>query len=437
MPGSVNFSDRPWFKQAIAPDAPSVVVSQLLVSRITGKPTVVVAAPGLPGTRADGAQPAGRAESVVSVSLNLNWMAEITARLHTPEGGVILVVDPRDGAILARAPAGADWVGRRFLDHPISIAARRQSEGVLQVDGFDGQPRIFGFARLPGDLETNAVVLVGIPRSVVLSAATSHLLQGLAVTALMVLLGTIVAATSGAFMLTRPLRNLGDLARRLSQGELSARVALPGLVIDEFRHLGAALNEAASRIQERDVQLAELASRDGLTGLLNRRAFDQCLMREWHRAERDRASLAVAMIDIDRFKLLNDRYGHGPGDDCLKHVAAALGAALRKPSDIVARYGGEEIVLIMPGTNAAEAKIVADRLVDVVRDLAIPNVDAEGGVVTISIGVAATSGAYPRSSADNLLKAADAALYRAKAQGRNRALIGEGGAGETARAEYA
>jgi diguanylate cyclase (GGDEF)-like protein len=167
-----------------------------------------------------------------------------------------------------------------------------------------------------------------------------------------------------------------------------------------------------------NLRLETLSITDPLTGLANRRRFDELIQAEWQRAIRPKTSLAVAMVDIDQFKLYNDHYGHLGGDQCLQRVATALGQSVRD-TDLVARYGGEEFVLIMPATDEAGACIVAQRARAAVEALRTPHIKSTTGIVTISVGVAAT---VPTTDTipDQLIESADAALYDAKKSGRNR-----------------
>jgi diguanylate cyclase (GGDEF)-like protein len=161
------------------------------------------------------------------------------------------------------------------------------------------------------------------------------------------------------------------------------------------------------------------ASLDGLTGISNRRVFDNTLKREWRAAIQTGNPFAVLMIDIDLFKGLNDFYGHQVGDGCLVAVATALQRMLPRAGDFVARYGGEEFAVILPGTSIAGAMAVAERLRLGVTELAIPHRQSPHGCVTISAG-AAIGDAFSVPELSLLLKAADEALYRAKRAGRNR-----------------
>jgi len=164
---------------------------------------------------------------------------------------------------------------------------------------------------------------------------------------------------------------------------------------------------------------AHLALLDGLTGIPNRRAFDEQLNREWSRAQRNQASLSLVMIDIDHFKSYNDTYGHLGGDDCLKQVAASL-LASQRGSDITARYGGEEFVCILPESDEAGAVIAAERMRAKVESLHIPHAASPvSPFVTISLGVATLTPSEDEAP-DLLIKMADQMLYRGKNKGRNR-----------------
>lgn len=163
---------------------------------------------------------------------------------------------------------------------------------------------------------------------------------------------------------------------------------------------------------------------DGLTGVANRRRFDDALQLEWRRCLRRRAPLAVLMIDIDHFKQFNDCYGHQAGDRCLRAVGEALQASFRRPYDLVARYGGEEFVCLMPECSLTDARTMAEEAVLAVRRLAIPHERSPTApVVTISAGIATCVPGEPGEAPERLMQRADAALYEAKRQGRNRVAV--------------
>ncbi|KAF1687151.1 GGDEF domain-containing protein [Pseudoxanthomonas broegbernensis] len=169
---------------------------------------------------------------------------------------------------------------------------------------------------------------------------------------------------------------------------------------------------------ERQEALDALARLDGLTGVANRRQFDQVLRSEWSRARRDGRGMALILADVDHFKGFNDRYGHQAGDRCLQEVALALAACAMRGADLVARYGGEEFAVVVPSPSREGVLEVAERMRATVERMRLPGL-APPAVVTVSLGVGLID-AVDRSEPDALLAAADAALYDAKRQGRNR-----------------
>ncbi|MDP2005460.1 MAG: diguanylate cyclase [Rubrivivax sp.] len=159
---------------------------------------------------------------------------------------------------------------------------------------------------------------------------------------------------------------------------------------------------------------------DGLTGVRNRRGFDEQLASEWGRAVREGSALSVVLLDVDFFKRYNDHYGHQAGDACLRAVATSLRRAVKRPGDLVARYGGEEFACLLPNTALDGALAFARQLGAGIEALGLVHAQSTvSAVVTVSLGVCATSGNEP-GSGEALLRAADAQLYRAKDEGRNR-----------------
>jgi diguanylate cyclase (GGDEF)-like protein len=181
-----------------------------------------------------------------------------------------------------------------------------------------------------------------------------------------------------------------------------------------------ALLEGQQKLQEANAMLSELSIRDGLTGLSNRRHFDAMLDKEWRRAQRNLKPLSVLMIDVDCFKALNDRYGHQRGDDCLRQIARVLQEPPRRGYDVVARFGGEEFVVLLPETEVEAAVRIAQSLCQAIRDLEIENEgNRADGVVTVSVGVASRIPQLP-DGAESIIADADLALYSAKRSGKNR-----------------
>lgn len=178
------------------------------------------------------------------------------------------------------------------------------------------------------------------------------------------------------------------------------------------------LNKAQRELQRVNQELERLSFFDQLTGVANRRNFDITLEKQFLLSRRNRSPLSLIICDIDYFKRYNDSYGHQQGDDCLKKVAASMQAQISRPTDLVCRYGGEEFAVILPDTHDDGGQLLAERMRQAVAAENLPHTQSTAGVVTISLGIATYHGQYPK--AEQLIKAADEALYKAKELGRNR-----------------
>lgn len=190
------------------------------------------------------------------------------------------------------------------------------------------------------------------------------------------------------------------------------------------QELNVALAERNSELSAANHQLEQLSRIDALTQVANRRVFDEELANEWQRCARHQLPLGVMMLDVDHFKRFNDAVGHLKGDVCLQRIAQLLSAAIQRSSDLVARFGGEEFAVILPGSDLAEAQSLAEKVLDTVRQAALAHPDSPlGPHVSVSIGIAC---GYPvqhdGTERLQLLALADKALYRAKATGRDRCL---------------
>ncbi|HEX5338887.1 MAG TPA: PleD family two-component system response regulator [Gallionella sp.] len=173
-------------------------------------------------------------------------------------------------------------------------------------------------------------------------------------------------------------------------------------------------------LKKKSDALEKLTSLDGLTNIANRRRFDEFLQQEWHSAMRTQSPISLVIMDVDFFKKYNDNYGHSAGDECLVKVARALAGALLRNTDLVARFGGEEFVAVLPGTHIEPAEAIAEKMRLNIENLNIPHAHSQAAEkVTLSLGVATTIPSS-RSAFADLINAADAALYKAKELGRNR-----------------
>lgn len=185
-----------------------------------------------------------------------------------------------------------------------------------------------------------------------------------------------------------------------------------------------ALRVSQQQLLDTNLVLQRLMNSDGLTGLSNRRHFDEYMELEWRRSLREQSQLSLLMIDVDYFKTYNDTFGHLEGDEALRKVAAAIREASARPSDLPARYGGEEFALVLPNTTQGGARLMAEKLRMTVEALKIPHISPrEGSSLTISIGLS-TITPTAGSNCRELISAADKGLYLAKNNGRNQVGIG-------------
>jgi len=211
----------------------------------------------------------------------------------------------------------------------------------------------------------------------------------------------------------KPVNNIELLARMHSALRLKEEM-------DRRKQHEALLLNLTAQLRDANEALHALTILDGLTGVANRRRFDEYIQHEWSRAQRSRHPLSLLMIDIDDFKAYNDTYGHQVGDDCLKRVAEEIKCSLHRPGDLVARYGGEEFAVVLPDTELSGALEIAEILHCSVAALNIPHATSRAAeCVTISMGVACQIPNLGQYSSE-IVELADQALYQAKHQGRNR-----------------
>ncbi|MBI3704911.1 MAG: diguanylate cyclase [Rhizobiales bacterium] len=431
----LDISDRPHFYMAV--DSGDFVLSDYFMGTRMKTPliTLALAQRGINGG----------ASAVVLGLLDLNWFEHV-AKDFVPPKGSMLMIDGK-GTVLARYPANQDHIGQNFKDHPLVRDMLSRPEGFVTGIGLDGVRRIFGYLQLPG---TQTRIAVGLDEKEVLARASRAMwaaLGELGAVAALVLLGIWFG---GERMLMRPIRALASAASRIGRGDVKIHAAeLPWAA--EFIPLAVALDDMATKLNEREQelrdsnnQLRELAQVDALTGLANRRTFNERLADEWKLACKLRQPIAVLMIDVDFFKKFNDLYGHVQGDACLRKVSDILmeGTRAREESsvptheaelppsfqrvsgrarrpDFAARYGGEEFAVLLPGADLDGAILVAERLRRGVENLLMAHAGAPWGFVSISIGAAFVLPSEQDSPQD-LTESADAALYAAKRNGRNR-----------------
>jgi diguanylate cyclase (GGDEF)-like protein len=330
-------------------------------------------------------RPDGSFGGVALVTLDLGYFGRFYDRFDVGrEGTIVLALD--DGTLMYRRPFNESVVGRDISKGPVFEMLRTVGPvGTAMLRSYiDGIERLYSYRHLEG-----------YPLVVASAQSKEEILGDW--------WGTVIK-TSGVMALALALMVWGS-ARMIRQIRIREQLE------DELRRAGAAL-------EQHNQALKTLAESDGLTGLANRRLFEDALAGELARARRSGSEFGLILCDVDFFKKYNDRYGHVAGDDCLRHVAAAIAGGARRPGDLAARYGGEEFAVILPDTGLEGAMTVADAIRAWVAALDIEHVDNPAGTVSLSLGVVAGKVGAEADSA--WVEAADSLLYDAKAGGRNR-----------------
>jgi len=331
-------------------------------------------------------RPDGSFGGVVMASLRLDFFGKFYGSLDVGKSGtIILALD--NGTLLYRRPFDAAMVGSDIKSGPIyQLYKKNGPVGTAMLTAkIDNVERLYSYRHLDG---YPLLVAIAQSKEEILSAWWRSFIR----------MSCLVAGAVGivAWGGQRMIR------------QLMVREALE----DELRR-------ARAVTEQHNVDLQALANTDSLTGLANRRHFEQTLATEQERARRSGKPCSVILSDVDYFKKYNDHYGHVEGDACLRQVAAAIAGSLRRPADLAARYGGEEFVIILPETGLEGASAVAENIRARIAALALPHADSPFGHVTISLGVY-TGIATTGGAAGDWIKAADSLLYDAKAAGRNR-----------------
>lgn len=417
----IQFGDMTILQTALAGNLDDFLIGGLTVGRVTGRPTIITARPlSANGSKIDG---------IVFASIDLSGLSAIADGSHDAAGKRMMIVDAENGKVVAGSGAAETLIGKSFADDPLIAAVRNAPlGGVVETRGLTGDDEIIGFAPLRASGISRPVVVVGVPREVALAEANglavSHLTLAFGVAAFALLATWLL----GYWTLVQPIRRLSAAADRLGEGDLLARTRMEPWQPREMRSLAATMNHMAERLDSTNKQLETLANEDGLTGLANRRRFDDALATECRRAERSGRPLSLLLIDVDFFKSYNDSFGHLAGDDCLKRLAESLKACASRPGDLAARYGGEELALILPNTGEEGATVVARNVLDATAGLRMPHPSNPKGDVSVSIGVSATAGDSGRGlTPEILIISADEALYEAKHTGRGRYCVKRSG----------
>ena len=375
----LNVSDRPHFQNAL--HSREFALSNYLINHVNQVPSLVATFPVI----ADDSSIKGVALAVI----NLQWIGDLAATAAQRQGASVALLDG-NGTLVAGSADQQRFIGKRFAGDGLAQADARQRRRHDHDDRLRRHPPHLRLC--PCALDQRAAGC----RSRRERRAWRHRRKINFAYLQLFLFGMFVVLLAwfgGEQLVVKPIRSLVRTAARFGRGDLHARAAQEPWVA-EFAPLAAALDDMAAKLaaREEELQIAnqhldELASLDGLSGLANRRGFDRELNREWQRAGETCGPLALMMIDIDHFKLFNDRYGHVAGDTCLRAVGETLSLVTLDEAVLVARYGGEEFALLLPGLELERAKAIAEEARKAVEDLQINHAESPCGHVTVSIGV--------------------------------------------------
>jgi diguanylate cyclase (GGDEF)-like protein len=378
--GKILISSRPDVTGVYAKVLPEVLATTQFDANGLGISSVVNARPHKPELalvrRFPTVQPGENLRAVVAM-LPMSWIQGVFSQTQLGPHGSVGLLDSNH-ILLARTPFSPDRICTRIWLHQ---DLERHAPG--QIFHTNQSSRIDGVLR-----RVSATRVGGTPLYVFVGLAMQDIFRGWRVVA-MVLLASVVFLTAVIVALTVAV--LRQLRRKM---------------------------QTDRQLVELNTQLEQLARTDPLTGLLNRRGFDENLAREWRRCRRSAKPISLLMLDADFFKQYNDHYGHQAGDAVLRQLARCIAQNIRRPGDIAARYGGEEFAVVLPDTNSVGATHVAENIVAALASSAIDHAPSRS-FVTVSIGIGfAEPGSH--GGADDLLAVADAALYESKTSGRNR-----------------
>jgi diguanylate cyclase (GGDEF)-like protein len=412
----LNIGDREYFRKA--QEIRDFVFSDYLFGRVSNRPIMMAAYPVSAINPEEG--------SVAVAGINLDWLSKIMANFSGRPGISALLIDST-GVVLAAPSDQASMIGQPLDNVPLLSAitykalSSNSDTGSLSFTATDGSKRAISFARIPG---TQSRLIVSVDEAKVTAVInreirTAYLQLGFV--CLFVLLGALIGAEK---LIINPIEVMTGMAKRFGEGDWSARVSRSRLP-SEFMPLARAFNAMATQLSQRERELVAtndrltvMASIDMLSGLANRRGFQSRLDFEWMKAQQYRCELSLLMIDVDHFKLYNDTYGHPEGDACLTRIGEALAGIAGDTMGFAGRYGGEEFCLLLPNTSAQKALEIGEAVRATVQGLGLPHITSSYGIVTVSVGVAATLPSDAQTPGE-LIEAADAALYAAKHRGRN------------------
>lgn len=404
---NVRLQDQEYF---IAAKEGNEYLFDVVTSKATNETVILFSAPVL--------SESDQLQGVVIGAANVSKINELLSHSIKDKGGRILLVNHEGSIVTQISKSGNNQTGR--LDTVIMDKITAGETPPTSYLNDKGEEVYSLFTPL---FNERYFLINEINKKEVLQSHYQMLGLTMVITLIVIMIGWILMIPVIRH-LVQPFHHLVTAINKIKAGNYRMQLNRgffkgSSVEIRQFMHL---FNEMLSTIHKNHQTLQKLSNTDELTGVANRRVFEDHLDREWHHGRREKQPLSLIFMDIDYFKEFNDMFGHQAGDECLRKVAQTAKNTINRPRDLIARYGGEEFVIALPETELKDAVRLAEKVRRQVEQLQIPH--SEGEHVTVSIGVASV---VPTKTMDKelLIESADKALYKAKALGRNRVMTNQ------------
>jgi len=425
---AISYTDREYFNTVLKTG--ETAISEVIVAKSTKKLGIVIAEP----IKKDGIL-----VGVLIINIELSKLIQRVGDTKVGNTGYAYIVN-RQGKIIIHPDLGLIDNGADESSLFYIKAAISGQTGWMEYD-YNNQKRIAAYSYVPS---TQWGVIAQQPLDEAMGNAINVKIKSTLVLVCTIVVAILMAlAIAGA--LAKPIADISEATNRLAEGDLTVKLKV--MASDEIGQLATNFNNMTNQLVKRNEalslaheelenqvkkrteelmivneELRKISFLDGLTGIANRRYFDEFLAREWQRSKRENTSLALVMLDVDFFKDYNDAYGHIAGDECLKKIANILETTTKRATDHAVRYGGEEFAIILPDTNVQGAMIVGERVRSGVEKLGIRHRKSPiSEVVTVSLGI--TVELATETLPHTIIASADEALYQAKQNGRNQIKI--------------
>ena len=411
----VSLKDRDYFK---AGQQGKEYMYDVVVSKASDKPVIVFSAPVYSTN--------DQFQGVIFGAAHLSKVNDLLSASTHGESGEIILIN-QETVILTQL---SENINEEFASETIATKLHTDiANKILTQETSTVETNFISYVNDQGDdvfgsfvplFDGRYFLINEISKKEVLQSHYQMIMVMLSISMAILILGMLLIIPVSRHLL-RPLSYLVEAINEIKMGNYNSQLA-PQIFKSsplELQQFIKVFDEMSATIQEKNKILQNLSSTDELTGIANRRTFNRSLEREWTRAEKEQAPLSVAFLDIDFLKEINDTFGHQVGDHCLKNIAHTIKHTINRPKDIVARYGGDEFVILLPETHREEAAHLAEKVRKQIEILPIPTVGNKmDRYATVSIGVAILIPSKTMNK-ESLVQLADQALYEAKSKGKN------------------